>query len=108
MTQALFPDSPDLSSPNAEEMDPSAEGAVDSSFGDILSQFEHDHKSRGETVEGTVVSVTPDGVFVDIGRKNDGVLPVDPNVAMNPGIKVIVSILGRDEEGNYRLSTIKV
>jgi small subunit ribosomal protein S1 len=108
MTQALFPDSPELSSPNAEEMDSSAEAAVDSSFGDILSQFEHDHKSRGETVEGTVVSVTPDGVFVDIGRKNDGVLPVDPNVAMKPGIKVIVSIRGRDEEGNYRLSTIKV
>src|SRR4051812_7381794 len=99
MTQAPFPDSPEMSAPDPE-VDATAEGAVDSSFGDILSQFEHDHRTGGERVEGTVVSVTPDGVFVDIGRKNDGVLPLDPAVAWQPGIKVVVSIRGRDEEGN--------
>jgi small subunit ribosomal protein S1 len=53
-----------------------------------------------------VVSVTPDGVFVDIGRKMDGMLPPAPE--LKPGIKVIVSIRGRDESGTYLLSTIKV
>jgi len=95
MTQPDFPDMPEAST-------------EDSSFGDILSQFEQSHQARGETVEGTVVSVTPEGAFVDIGRKNDGVLPPDPKVELKPGFKVLVSIRGRDEEGNYLLSTIRV
>ena len=53
-----------------------------------------------------MVSVTPDGVFVDIGRKMDGMLP--PAAELKPGTKVIVSIRGRDESGTYLLSTIKV
>jgi small subunit ribosomal protein S1 len=93
MTQSKLPDPPEAS--------PS-----DSSFGEILSEFEQAHHARGETVEGTVVSVTPDGAFVDIGRKMDGVLP--PNPDLKPGTKVLVSIRGRDNEGNYLLSTIKI
>jgi small subunit ribosomal protein S1 len=82
--------------------------SVDSSFGDILSQFEQTHHARGETLEGTVVSVTPDGVFVDVGRKMDGVLPLDPAQKLKPGDKLLVSIRGRDEQGTYLLSTVKV
>lgn len=93
----IQPDSPDT-----------PEASFESSFGDILSEFEQSHRSGGETVEGTIVSVTPDGAFVDIGRKTDGVLPLDPKVQLKPGMKVLVSIRGRDEEGNYLLSTIKV
>jgi small subunit ribosomal protein S1 len=95
MTQRNAPDAPEASAP-------------DTSFGDILSEFEQSHHARGETVEGTVVSVTPDGAFVDIGRKMDGVLAPDPKVPLKPGLKVLVSIRGRDAEGNYMLSTIKV
>jgi small subunit ribosomal protein S1 len=95
MSEPDFPDIPEAS-------------AQDSSFGDILSAFEQSHQARGETVEGTVVSVTPEGAFVDIGRKNDGVLPPDPKVELKPGFKVLVSIRGRDGEGNYLLSTIRV
>lgn len=95
MTHPNFPDAPDSSAPDA-------------SFGEILSQFEQSHHAGGETVEGTVVSVTPDGAFVDLGRKMDGVLPLDPKIDLKPGTKVLVSIRGRDEEGNYLLSTIKV
>jgi small subunit ribosomal protein S1 len=79
---------------------------ADTSFGDILTQFEQTHHAGGERLEGTVVSVTPDGVFVDIGRKMDGMLPPAPE--LKPGIKVVVSIRGRDESGTYLLSTIKV
>src|SRR5579862_3579153 len=97
MPQANFPDSPEAST---------LSGGADTSFGDILTQFEQTHHAGGERVEGTVVSVTPDGVFVDIGRKMDGMLPPAPE--LKPGIKVIVSIRGRDESGTYLLSTIKV
>src|SRR5271154_3673199 len=93
MPQSNISDSPEMS-------------ANDSSFGDILSQFEQTHHSRGETVEGTVMTVTADSVFVDIGRKMDGTLPPDPS--LKPGTKLLVSIRGRDEDGTYQLSTIKV
>jgi small subunit ribosomal protein S1 len=95
MTQPTAPDSPEVAS-------------LDSSFGDILNEFEQSHHARGETLEGTVVSVTPETVFVDIGRKTDGLLPADPAIALKPGQKLIVSIKGRDGEGNYLLSTIRV
>src|SRR5580765_7548453 len=99
MSQADFPKPPEAS-PDVQ--------ADDSSFGDILSEFEHSHKAGGETLEGTVVSVTPDGIFVDIGRKMDGILPPDPTGKIPVGAKVIVSIRGRDSQGLYELSTIKV
>jgi small subunit ribosomal protein S1 len=97
MPQPNVPDSPEAST---------LSGGADTSFGDILTQFEQTHHAGGERVEGTVVSVTPDGVFVDIGRKMDGMLPPAPE--LKPGTKVIVSIRGRDESGTYLLSTIKV
>jgi small subunit ribosomal protein S1 len=95
MTQSNISDSPEMS-------------ANDNSFGDILSQFEQTHHSRGETVEGTVMTVTADTVFVDIGRKMDGVIPRDPAVDLKPGTKLRVSIRGREQDGTYQLSTIKV
>lgn len=87
------------------------------SFGEILSQFEQEHhvESGGAQVrEGTVVTVTADSIFVDIGRKMDGVLSLDEyrqvseNAEVKPGDTLLVTIAGRDEEGNYRLSTVKV
>jgi small subunit ribosomal protein S1 len=97
MPQTNSPDSPEASSLST---------GADTSFGDILTQFEQTHHAGGERLEGTVVSVTPDGAFVDIGRKMDGMLPPAPE--LKPGTKVIVSIRGRDESGTYLLSTIKV
>jgi len=97
MPQSNFPDPAEASSLST---------GADTSFGDILTQFEQTHHAGGERVEGTVVSVTPDGAFVDIGRKMDGMLPPSPD--LKPGTKVIVSIRGRDESGTYLLSTIKV
>jgi small subunit ribosomal protein S1 len=98
MPQSNISDSPEMS-------------ANDNSFGDILSQFEQTHSSSkrgGETVEGTVMTVTADTVFVDIGRKMDGALPRDPEVNLKPGTKLRVSIRGRDEDGTYQLSTLKI
>lgn len=90
---------------------------TDSSFGEILSQFEHEHPDQGagrEKVEGVVIAVTEDGVFVDIGRKIEGIIPIDRvkdpagNVTVHPQDKIIVNVTGRNAEGYYELSTIRV
>jgi small subunit ribosomal protein S1 len=95
MTQPKFTDAPEAV-------------PTDSSFGDILTQFEQAHRSGGETLEGTVVSVTADAVFVDLGRKMDGVITPDAAHTYKAGDRVLVSIRGRDTDGTYMLSTIKV
>jgi len=89
--------------------------ADENSFGDILSQFEQEHHAGGkETIQGTVVSITPETVFVDIGRKMDGILPADKvrtdneELAVHLGDTITVTVTGRDEEGSYLLSTVKV
>jgi small subunit ribosomal protein S1 len=86
------------------------------SFGDILSQFEqaHSHKAEGGTagLEGTVIAVSAESVFVDIGFKMEGILSLADLQAAGEsakaGDKIHVSIKGRDEEGYYELSRIKV
>ena len=91
----------------------------ETSFGDILSQFEqeqHEHgaDSPGQRLEGTVIAVREDQVFVDIGRKTEGVVRVDSlrdengPVEVKPGDKLLVQLMGRNAEGYYELSTIKV
>lgn len=89
---------------------------VDNSFADILSEFEQTQRAtrRSEALEGTVVSISPESIFVDIGRKVDGVLPIEKfrdssgQLTVRVGDKMLVSITGRDHEGSYTLSTIKV
>jgi small subunit ribosomal protein S1 len=84
------------------------------SFGDILSQFEqaHAHPTQSGPLEGTVIAVSGDSVFVDIGFKMEGVLPLaDFQTAGEPvkaGDRFPVSIKGRNPEGYYELSRLKV
>ncbi len=89
--------------------------ADENSFGDILSQFEQEHHINGsEALHGTVVSITPEAVFVDIGRKMDGTIPIEKirdangELLVKVGDRMIVTVTGRDEEGSYTLSTVKV
>ncbi|MGA9585725.1 MAG: 30S ribosomal protein S1 [Terracidiphilus sp.] len=85
-------------------------------FADILSQFEksHTHKpaSGVKQIEGTIVSLSAEQVFVDIGYKTEGVLPRSafPNNGENAkaGDKVLVSVKGRNEEHYYELTRFKV
>ncbi|MGH9611652.1 MAG: S1 RNA-binding domain-containing protein, partial [Bryobacteraceae bacterium] len=88
---------------------------ADVSFGSILSQFEEEqHLKPGEGVRGTVVSLGPDSVFIDIGRKMDGVLSIEKvrgengEIGVHVGDELAVSITGRDQEGSYLLSTLEV
>ncbi|MGH9718837.1 MAG: 30S ribosomal protein S1 [Bryobacteraceae bacterium] len=86
----------------------------DVSFGDILSEYESQHGGPAsrtrETVAGTVIKVSPDQVFIDIGLKTEGVIAVadfhpDPP---KQGETLHVSIAGRSPEGYYQLSRVKV
>ena len=89
----------------------------DESFGDILSEYEqsHTHRIREEGkrgLEGTVVAITGESVFLDIGYKTEGIIPLAEFQAtgdsLKTGDKMPVSIKGRDPEGYYELSRLKV
>ena len=90
---------------------------AESSFGDILNQFEqtHTHETAGEQGrEATVVAVNDENVFFDIGQKTEGVMPVSVlrddqgPIPVKPGDVIQVSVKGRNEEGYYQLSLIKI
>jgi len=86
------------------------------SFGDILSQYEQSHSHRVEEgkrgLEGTVISVTAESVYLDIGYKTEGIIPLvdfqSAGETIKAGDKIPVSIKGRDPEGYYELSRTKV
>ncbi|HYL39435.1 MAG TPA: 30S ribosomal protein S1 [Bryobacteraceae bacterium] len=107
--------SPATPGPTAASLDEAAAPTEDHSFADILSEFEQQHHgpAGGQAIEGSVVSITPESVFVDIGRKLDGVLPLElfrkpsGELTVHVGDKLVVSITGNDGEA-YTLSTVKV
>jgi small subunit ribosomal protein S1 len=95
----------------AEAIDDSTE-----SFGALLSAFEKTHRERSSTnaaqKEGVVVSISSDSVFLDVGLKVEGVIPRGIFENQGEGVKVgdkfTVSIKGRNEEGYYALSRLKI
>ena len=115
----LFWHLPDLimsnpSVPDSKMISESA-GEPDESFGDLLSQYEQSHSRKREDGEkqlvGTVIAVSGDSVFLDIGFKSEGILPLSvlgTGEGVKPGDKLPVSVTGRDPEGYYQLSRAKV
>ena len=111
-SQPLADDNPQTAPQPATE----APAEPEESFGDLLAQFEKSHARTTETgqkqLQGTVISVAADQVFVDIGFKIEGVLPrsaFENNAdGVQPGDTVPVSVTGRNEEGYYTLSRFKV
>jgi len=85
------------------------------SFGDILSQYEQAHSHRAEEsgrgLEGAVIAISGESVFLDIGFKTEGIIPLadftSAGESVKPGDRIPVSIKGRTE-GYYELSRIKV
>src|SRR5579862_1245129 len=98
----------DLNGPHDAEPEPTE------SFADLLTAFERSHTHRAATrqLEGTVVSISIDQVFLDIGYKTEGVLPrtaFENNAdAVKPGDSFPVSVTGRNEEGYYTLTRFRV
>jgi small subunit ribosomal protein S1 len=91
---------------------PASPNETAESFGDILSQFEQSraHPAEEGPLEGTVIAVSGDSVFVDVGFKMEGMLPLANfgSEPVKPGDKFPVSIKGRSPEGYYELSRLKV
>jgi small subunit ribosomal protein S1 len=107
-----------MSNPTSSEIKSTAEPVTESgeSFGDLLSQYEKSHSRQapdgGKQLLGTVIVVTGDSVFLDIGFKSEGILPLAVFQAagetVKPGDKLPVSVKGRDPEGYYQLTRAKV
>ncbi len=77
-------------------------------YGQDVQEF-----SKGQIIDGKVVEVTEDGIFVDIGSKTEGFVP-KREVAQDPvesladhvqvGEEIKVFFLGTDDDGAARLS----
>ncbi len=95
---------------------PGATPESNESFEKIFAEYEQTHSRQageaGKQIEGTVVAVSADSVFVDIGYKTEGVLPLEgfqsAGESIEPGNKLLVSVKGRNPEGYYDLSRLKV
>ncbi len=100
------------SSPTVETLSES----TTESFGEMLAQFEqsHSHKAEGgaKQLEGVVVSVDAESVYLDIGFKAEGILPrsafENGAEGITAGDKFPVSVKGRNLEGYYELSRFRV
>jgi small subunit ribosomal protein S1 len=105
-----------LENSSAPESAPDSAPESDESFGALLSEFERTHTHKGEDgakqLEGTVVSISAESVFLDIGYKIEGVLPraaFENNAGgVVPGDRFPVSVKGRNAEGYYDLSRVKL
>jgi small subunit ribosomal protein S1 len=97
---------PSVPNPEIPEIEDASE-----SFDEVFAQYEKSHSRKkedsGKQLEGTVVSVSADSVFVDIGFKSEGILPLTvftSSESVKPGDKLRVSVKGRDLDGYYELS----
>ncbi|PYY13553.1 MAG: 30S ribosomal protein S1 [Acidobacteria bacterium] len=102
-----------MSNPSIPESQPNPD--ANESFDGLLSQYErsHSHKREsGNQIEGTVVAVSAESVFFDIGFKTEGILSLadlqKAGKTAKPGDKLQVTVKGRDPEGYYALSLFKV
>jgi small subunit ribosomal protein S1 len=94
---------------------PAAEEPVES-FGDAFAEFERTHQRKAEDgskqIDATVVTIDAENVVLDIGFKTEGVLArtTFPNNGddVTPGERMLVSVRGRNAEGYYELSRIRV
>jgi small subunit ribosomal protein S1 len=88
------------------------------SFADVFAEYEKSHARKRPTDEGpkqieaTIVAISADSVFFDIGFKSEGILALADFQASGqtpkPGDKLLVSVKGRDPEGYYQLSRTRV
>ncbi len=103
-----------MSNPDSPESQPDTES--DESFDDILTQYEQSHSRKtddgSKQLEGTVIAVSGESVFLDIGFKSEGILPLaacqSAGETVKPGDKLPVSVKGRDPDGYYELSRSKI
>lgn len=102
-----------MSDSPSEQPVPSPENAE--SFEDQLRAYERIHarpSQGGQQIDGTVILISADSVYVDIGFKTEGMLPLaiftDARHEVSVGDKLLVSVKGRNPEGYYELSRVRV
>ena len=102
-----------MSDQSNPEFQPASE--ANESFSDIFSQYEKSHarkaEDRGKQLEATVIAVSAESLFLDIGFKSEGILPLamfKPGASAKVGDKLRVSVTGRNPEGYYELSLSQV
>ncbi len=104
----------DLPVVGAAPVPEAANGEDVESFSDILSQFEKGHPHQSEDgmrqIQAAVIAISAESVFFDIGFKTEGILPLSElaGKAVKIGDKFQVSVKGRDAEGYYEVTLLKV
>ena len=86
------------------------------SFSGMLAEYERSHSRKtgdgANQIQGTVITVSADSVYIDIGFKSEGILPLAEfqrtGETVKAGDKLAVSVKGRDSEGYYQLSRLKI
>jgi small subunit ribosomal protein S1 len=67
-----------------------------------------DRSSGSKQIDATVIAITVDSVFLDIGYKTEGILPLSAfakeEKSVEPGDRFRVTVKGRDTDGYYELS----
>ncbi|HSY37403.1 MAG TPA: 30S ribosomal protein S1 [Acidobacteriaceae bacterium] len=97
------------------DVDSAAEESTES-FSEMLAEFEHSHTHKAEgdakQLEGTVVSLDAEFVYLDIGYKTEGILArtafANNAEGVEAGNKFSVSVKGRNVERYYELSLLRV
>ena len=96
-----------MTDPNVPDSQPANESTE--SFKDVLSQYEKSHVRKPTEAgrEGTVIAVSTESVFFDIGFKTEGIMPLaafqGAGETVKPGDTFLVNVKGRDPEGYYEL-----
>ncbi len=67
-----------------------------------------DHSGGSKQIDATVVAISDDTIFLDIGYKTEGILPLtvfagDPR-SVEPGDRIRVTVKGRNLDGYYELT----
>jgi small subunit ribosomal protein S1 len=113
-TETLPEVTPEIRPEVIAEAAPDASSDSTESFGAMLFQFEQSHSRKAEDgskqIDATVIAIASDFVFLDIGFKTEGILPqaAFAGKEVSVGDHFLVSVKGRDAEGYYELSLLKV
>ena len=98
-----------MSNPDISE--PTAANDSGESFQEAFTRYERSHQRKAEAGKprpGTIIAVSADSVYVDIGFKTEGILPIaafqNDREPPKAGDQLSVTIKGRNAEGYYELT----
>jgi small subunit ribosomal protein S1 len=103
-----------MTDPNTPSPLPSEAPETTESFDALLKQYDQAHAPTTEDgrkqINASVAAITADSVLLDIGYKTEGILPLTAfsGKEVKPGDHFLVTVKGRDEDGYYQLSMLRV